>query len=430
MKRAWFGVLVLALFMPVGFRVLTWSGVAPTPLDAAEVAAGANLFKHVWTQNDPLAGGDGIGPVFNATSCVACHYQGGDGGSGAAKDNVTLYVVFSNAGGCGVPFNNKPALTGTLHSFAWTDEFRETMNLLDKALPPDSQPTLDSIIGNGRNGRLSPNVAFSQRNTPALFGAKLIDEIADRDIIAVARKQQLGAGMTNSETESLPVGRVLLTRDGRVGKFGWKAQTASLLDFVQGACANELGLSNPSQPQPGSIARLDYKSEKTDLTLEQCKQMTSFIAALPSPRQEIPNERGERNKVEHGKAVFGAMGCAVCHVPNVGSAQGIYSDLLVHRMGQEFATQDISYGAPQPSQGDPESTPLPDEWRTPPLWGVADSAPYMHDGRAQTLEDAIRLHSGQAAFSANRFNRANQTERDQLISFLKSLRAPAVAAAN
>jgi CxxC motif-containing protein (DUF1111 family) len=99
-------------------------------------------------------------------------------------------------------------------------------------------------------------------------------------------------------------------------------------------------------------------------------------------------------------------------------------------MGQEFATQDISYGAPQPSQGDPESTPLPDEWRTPPLWGVADSAPYMHDGRAQTLEDAIRLHSGQAAFSAIRFNRANQTERDQLISFLKSLRAPAVAAAN
>jgi len=427
MKRVYFGVLVLALFVPVGARILSWKGIVPTQLDAAEVAAGKELFTHVWTPNDPLAGGDGVGPVFNAASCVACHFQGGEGGSGGLKENVTLYVVLNNAGGCGVPFNNKPALVGTLHSQASSPEFLETMKLLDRTLPEKSQPTLDELNAGGRNGRLTGSVVMSQRNTPALFGAKLIDEIADRDIIAIARKQQLAAGMTHSETEALPVGRVLYAKDGRVGKFGWKAQTASLLEFVQGACANELGLSNPSQPQPTSIARLDYKSDKFDLTLEQCKQMTAFIAALPSPRQELPNDRAQRDRVHQGQAAFNSMGCAACHVPNVGNVQGIYSDLLVHRMGQEFSTQDVGYNAPQPSESDPESTPLPDEWRTPPLWGIADSAPYMHDGRAKTLEEAVLMHSGQGAFAARRFNEASPAQREQLVSFLSSLRAPAVA---
>jgi len=421
----WFGALVLALFVPVGFRVATWQGVAPTQLDAAEVAEGKNLFTHVWTPNDPLSGGDGLGPVFNAASCVACHFQGGTGGSGTNKENVTLYRVFNNAGGCGIPAVAVRPVTGTLHSHASSPEFLETMNLLDRALPNTSQPTLEMLGGNGRNGRfVSGSVAFSQRNTPALFGAKLIDEIADRDIIALARKQQVAAGMTSSESESAPVGRVLYSKDGRVGKFGWKAQTASLLEFVQGACANELGLSNPNQPQPTSIALLDYKSDKTDLTLQQCKQMSTFIASLPSPRQEVPNVPVDRDNVHRGQAVFGAMGCAVCHVPDVGSVQGIYSDLLVHRMGTEFQTQDVGYGQPPSEGGDPESTPLADEWRTPPLWGVADSGPYLHDGRAKTLADAIRMHSGQAATSARRFESASPAQREQLISFLNSLRAP------
>jgi len=424
MKRTCFGLLVLALFLPVGFRVATCKGAALNQLDAAEVAAGKELFTHVWTPNDPLTNGDGVGPVFNAASCVACHFQGGTGGSGGLKENVTLYVVLSNNGGCNVPFNNRPTLTGTLHADATAPEFLETMNLLDRGLPQNSKPTLEMINANARNGRNGNNVVFSQRNTQALFGAKLIDEIADRDIIALARKQQLAAGMTHSETESLPVGRALYTRDGRVGKFGWKAQTASLLEFVQGACANELGLSNPSQAQPTSIAQPAFKSNKTDLTQRQCQQMSTYIAALGSPRQDVPNDPIERDKVHRGQALFGTMGCAACHVPNVGSVQGIYSDLLVHRMGKEFETQDISYLPQNPSEGDPESTPLQDEWRTPPLWGIADSAPYMHDGRAKTLEEAIRLHSGQAASSAREFDRRSPAEREQLLSFLNSLRAP------
>src|SRR6185295_9393892 len=103
------------------------------------------------------------------------------------------------------------------------------------------------------------------------------------------------------DNESAPVGRVLFSKDGRAGKFGWKGQTASLLDFVQGACANELGLSNPNQPQPTSIATPDYQSPGEDLTLKQCQQMASYIASLPQPRQQLPAAKAERDNVHRGE---------------------------------------------------------------------------------------------------------------------------------
>src|SRR5262249_18423907 len=132
-------------------------------------------------------------------------------------------------------------------------------------------------------------VHISQRNTPALFGAKLIDEIPDRDIIAIERKERLKWGLASSDNESAPVGRAHRLADGRIGRFGWKAQTASLSDFVQNACANELGLSNPGHPQPIPLSKFDYKQVGMDLTLDQCNQITAFVASLPKP-QEVDDD--------------------------------------------------------------------------------------------------------------------------------------------
>ena len=103
---------------------------------------------------------------------------------------------------------------------------------------------------------------------------------------------------------------------------------------------------------------------------------------------------------------------------------GIYSDLLLHQMGQELVGGG-SYGEPPIPDSPGGDGPSPSEWRTPPLWGVADSAPYMHDGRADTLEEAIALHGGQGQRSALHFNqKLNRGEQLQLIAFLKTLRAP------
>jgi len=385
--------------------------------------AGQTLFVHEWKPNDPLAnGGDGLGPVFNARSCVACHMQNGIGGSGGVGHNVTTFAVRP------VRENDQPR-EGVVHAAAVAPKFQETLKQVNVSLPADSSPQLGMLIPVPNCGRhpisFPEGVHISQRNTPALFGASLIDEIPDRIIIAQERTQRLKHGMATPDREDVPVGRALRLANGRVGHFGWKAQSASLLEFVQAACANELGLGNPDHPQPQPLGATDYEPRGLDLTLDQCKQLSAFVASLPRPAERAPEASPARQEAGAGKALFRKIGCADCHTPDLGSVDGLYSDLLLHQMG-EVLVGGGSYGQPPLELPKFKKTegPQSSEWRTPPLWGVADSAPYMHDGRANTLEDAIRLHGGQGLRSAQSFSQLTQFEQGQLVAFLKTLRAP------
>src|SRR5262249_1988689 len=130
-----------------------------------------------------------------------------------------------------------------------------------------------------------------------------------------------------------------------------KAQMASLSDFVQAACANELGLGNPGQTQPKPI----YRQAVTpplglDLTADQCNQLTAFCASLSRPSERLP-EDVTPNQAAAGKALFKSIGCADCHTPKLGAVDGIYSDLLLHAMGRDLVGGG-SYGEPP--------VPLPD----------------------------------------------------------------------
>jgi CxxC motif-containing protein (DUF1111 family) len=388
-------------------------------VDNSQVKAGELLFNHEWEVNDPLCpDGDGLGPVFNARSCVACHHQGGPGGAGGLEHNVTTFAMSDRRGF--LPQD------GVLHTFATEVRFQETLKVLDPALA-DFRPLNFELVKEFM-GRSS--VQLSQRNTPALFGAGLIDLISEQAIVANERQQRLSYGMAPADTDNLPVGRAHRLPDGRIGKFGWKAQTASLAEFVEAACANELGLGNPTNAQPKSLAQRDYRPPGLDLSQSQCDELTSFVAALPRPTERPPSGTLPRGVVDDGKAIFTKIGCAECHTPNLGSVQGVYSDLLLHRMGDELIGKGSSYGGRQidTSPGSPGTSggpgPLADEWRTPPLWGVADSAPYLHDGRAATLEQAITMHGGQGAAASRRFQGLNDLGRYQLIAFLNTLRAP------
>jgi CxxC motif-containing protein (DUF1111 family) len=427
MKRTyglWYLVILAATIAPVALRVMTWSKPRQHQEVMSMVKSGEILFKHEWKVKDPLAnGGDGLGPVFNATSCVKCHEQGGVGGSGGVDFNVTTFTVRSSVPG------EKPR-EGVVHSHAINTEFKETMAHVSAGLPNISQIPLSQIVNLANAGHMSSciptprGVHFSQRNTPALFGAKLVDEIPDREIIANERLQRIKFGMSQAKGEDVPVGRAVRFADGRVGRFGWKAQSASLSDFVQAACANELGLGNPGQKQPKSLAKPDYVPTGLDLTQEQCDSITAYVASLPRPIERAKDET-ERGRATLGKKLFLGIGCADCHTPKMGDVDGLYSDLLLHRMGQPLEGGG-SYNDPPVPMPDakPGEGPGPGEWRTPPLWGVADSAPYLHDGRAATLEEAITLHGGQGKSASQKFNGLPPAEREQLIAFLKTLRAP------
>ncbi len=467
------------------------------------LAEGHALFVKEWTPGAPSQhGGDGRGPVYNDTSCVACHNLGGTGGAGPLNKNVDLLTASITPSDDKIP--DGPLKDLQLHrrqlTSALTQRFEDAPKPSPKGSGPDRAPLIklhsgfrDSpsvlvhlfgtdreyedwhlailqpeigrtvartrrFFGPEHSAQLStgPQRALSrlpveygdftlvrtQLNPSPLFGEGLIDSIPDWVIEDAARPK--GGGF------SAVKGRVRRLEDGRIGRFGWKAQSATLDDFVLTACAVELGLEVPGHPQSLDPRMKVSTAPGLDLTRTECDALTAFVASLPAPVMRMPEERADAQRVLAGRARFDAIGCSNCHTARLGEVDGIYSDLLLHDMGDQLSDSG-SYSSflPSSSSEDEDSTgimpngpmafhgakprfraPTRREWRTPPLWGVRDSGPYLHDGRAETLEQAIALHGGQAASSKTSYFRLPQRERQSVEVFLKSLVAPPPAAVN
>ena len=127
-------------------------------------------------------------------------------------------------------------------------------------------------------------------------------------------------------------GRPRVLPDGRVGKFGWKAQFATLEEFVAAACANEIGLGNPRMEQARPMVSVAYPSVDRDLTDAQFRTLVAFVDTLPRPIEATPDDPDHRLPVRPREGVFRQIGCAVCHTPDVGGVEGVYSDFLLHRL--------------------------------------------------------------------------------------------------
>lgn len=287
----------------------------------------------------------------------------------------------------------------------------------------------------------------SSRNPTPLFGSGLIDSIPDSIIEQAPKSRHRGYPFIN--------GRVSRLRDGRIGKFGWKGQTASLRDFTLTACAIELGLNVPGHEQAVVPYKPEHRSPGFDLNELECDALIAFLACLPAPNRTPPANPVHAEYLEAGEKLFAETGCAACHLPKLGDVAGIYSDLLLHSMGPALADAGI-YGAALPDSSDDDDVEMESltksagdakddvatsntesqivkprfraarrsEWRTPPLWGVRDSGPYLHDGRAETIPDAIAMHGGEALPSTNKFFKLSHGERLKLVGFLKTLTAP------
>ncbi|MGP0063025.1 MAG: di-heme oxidoredictase family protein [Isosphaeraceae bacterium] len=524
-RRRWRRAAIgLALFLiAIGIGGPAPAGETSRPSEA-DLKLGRELFSRQWRPNDPRChGGDGLGPVYNATSCVACHGQGGPGGAGPARLNVEVISAIGGTiadsrgerelnlplrGGSGavkvqipgirqargvVPgrgggkasdahlstrhfhlstsdtpgrfrhgfvvsaggktlktrefdvepspdrrslvlssaegsltanaFALKPdeddlvkyhpglltASSAVLHRFGVDPAYAEWRSHLTIALPsPHSRSDrhLGGIITGGR-------LVTSQRNAPPLFGLGLIDALPDEVLVATAAQQPV-----------MVRGRVNRMTSGRIGKFGWKAQTTDLRGFVLAACANELGLEAPGHGQAVSPLKPDTRSRALDLTQEECDALAAYVQALPAPIQlDGPDDFA----IKAGRASFEEIGCTDCHRPNLGNINGIYSDLLMHDMGPELTSVAMTlYYGPTVQVDIPTSSSLADgsEWRTPPLWGYRDSGPYLHDGRALNLHDVVRAHKGQALQSAMSFAQLPDRRQWQIDQFLKSLAAP------
>ena len=339
-----------------------WIALGAVAAEIGECAPrGEEIFHRAWVQDDPRSfDGDGLGQGANGTSCVGCHNQGGPGGGGPAAHNV---------GG------DEPMPVG-IGRFAF-------FSTRTRAGSPGRQPT-------------------------ALFGAGEIDRIGDWAIVlAVEEQRDEGLGLS---------GRLGRTASGDIARFGWKGDVASLSDFVHQACKAELGVNTPV----GILDDAQSEAGGTDLSAEEVGALIDYVAGLPRP-EEAPSHP----VVEDGRYLFDNIGCTGCHRPSLGGVDGIYADLLLHDLGGTLSDAGLSWGAAPTVARVVEDGPAgPSEWRTPPLWGLRDSAPYLHDGRARTVRRAIDLHGGEATRSAWAFGMLPPEDQQRVLDFLDTLVAP------
>jgi len=334
---------------------------------------------------------EGLGPIYNNTSCANCHATPVVGGSGTGL--VTRFGRMEKG-----DFDPLTELGGTLL------ESQAINPAVLERIPPEAN-------------------VIAQRQTMPLFGSGLIEAVPDKTIKELAQRKKADGVL----------GRPALIQDIttdelRVGRFGWKAQQATLLAFSADAYLNEIGVTNryfPTDNAPNGNEQLLAEFEPQGLPTPQDQpdsvtgkagidRFADFLRYLAPPPP--PRATGE---MQTGLGIFTRLGCAECHVPTLYTGPNkiqaldrkpltLWSDLLLHDMGS------LNDGI---AQGDA----LPNEMKTAPLWGLRHSAPYLHDGRAPTIADAIDGHDGEAAISRDRFDKLSTAQQKQLIDFLNSL---------
>lgn len=317
---------------------------------------------------------DGLGgPRLNGDSCRACHFEPAIGGAGPRGTNVMRHGVASASGDFVMP----QVGTSVLHKS--TVLFDGSANF----------PQVDAEI-------------FEHRQSPSLFGVGRIDGIADPTIAANADpNDDNGDGIS---------GRLSITEGGQIGKFGWKAQVPSLAEFVRDAVTVELGMTLPAQEGLtfGKIHDNDSVADP-EMGLDEAASLLFFMSTLAAPSR---NTSGDADAMDRGENLFAAVGCASCHMPTLEGADGpvgLYSDLLLHEV------------LPVGHLGIEDASANMREFRTAPLWGIGETGPYLHDGSADTLQQAIEAHAGEAEASALLFESLLANQKEDLLAFLKSL---------
>ena len=334
--------------------------------------------------------GEGLGPAFNGTGCSACHNSPAIGGispvaevrAGRLDEEGKFHVL----GG------------GTLfHLFSIPN------HECQPKIPPEAN-------------------VISRRIPIPLFGAGLVEAISDETLLALEDPDDLDNDGISGRAAMI---NDVATGRERIGRFGWKAQHATLLAFGADAYRNEMGITSdlfPDEVAPGvdpevlelCDLRPDPEDERDPSTgLRGIDNFEAFMKFL------APIERGPINETaQRGEVLFESVGCASCHVPVLMTgpnssplfdqkAVPLYSDLLLHAVGTGDNIE--------------QEAAAPDEIRTPALWGLRLRRPFLHDGSASTPEEAILRHRQEAEAVRVRFEELTPDDRSALLVFLNSL---------
>lgn len=349
---------------------------------------------------------DGLGPHFNGQSCAECHAVPTTGGSST--------ITELRAGHLDVRRNFVPA--SALVNFGQDViplrsliNLKETCEQAHEVLPASEDR---------RTLRISLNI----------LGDGFVEAISDETLEAIQARQISQAGSRTFAPRGELIRVPALEGGSGVGRFGWKDQHVSLLSFASDAYLNEMGISNQLSPNRDDITHLCGESVADPEDEEDIEIFTRFMRATKAPPRD--EQLAATAAAQRGAQIFNDVGCSSCHVPTIVTAPpgtplhgGTYivpealGNKIIHPYS-DFLLHDLHNGDGIVQNG-PQSTRL--KVRTPPLWGLRKRTKFMHDGLAATLEDAVRLHSNEALFSATKVDQLPSSSQDDLRTFLMSL---------
>jgi CxxC motif-containing protein (DUF1111 family) len=417
-------VLMLRLSPKAGVQAASTLGQplpGLSPLESTVFNSGHTTFELTWSLTQ------GLGPVFTQANCDTCHASpvpgGGSPGNTLRKDE--LFGTTNADGsfnGLDGSANGMPNEGGFLLQQRSVSEFAPQCSLAGEVVPTK------------KGGFPVPATLTDKRLAPQAFGMGLIDEIPDSAILAEAQSQQTNmpfgiAGQANIEADENGV--------LRPGRFGYKAEAVSLIQFISFAMNNELGVTNPVQPNenlPQGMAIPPHctspKSTEPNDNGSKLISMYQYLLFLaPNPFPQNPNQQGEN--------LFNSIGCSSCHLPSYTTVakamwqeswpEGsqirfsvplsnqqvlLYSDLLLHNMG------DLQDGFPFGSASG-------SQFRTTPLWGLSTRTNYLHDGRTNSLATAITDHDLGTGSEAHQviqnWNALSSGDQNAVLQFIGSL---------
>ncbi|MBV7388276.1 hypothetical protein KRX11_06405 [Pasteurellaceae bacterium TAE3-ERU1] len=376
---------------------------------------------------------DGLGPLFNANACVACHSESRHKGALSKGEGVNRTLVFKlsqpskhsqrpahsvtmpdpvygsqiaiNATGA-VPFEAKTALRWQEH----------TDTLADGTVVSLRRPIGE--LSELNYGPLDKATRISLRVAPVLTGLGLLEAVSDDTILALADAQ--------AKQQSAVKGKVQwvynpYTQKKEIGRFGYKAAHSSVRMQTADAAHNDMGLTNPFYPtenctsaQTACLNATPSRNSpqgRIDLPLLRLDAIAFYLKKLRAPAN-LP-----AGKHPKGEQLFAHIGCQECHTPSLQTADGLpfmpYTDMLLHEMGEGL------------SDNRPEFEAAASEWRTTALWGLNARLKagilLLHDGRARNVTEAILWHGGQAQESVDHFKNLTPSDRQALLDFVESL---------
>ncbi len=386
-------------------------------------------------------------PGYTESSCFGCHHLDGKGSppDGAGMGNMLLKLFNVPAGATSAGPDptystvlDQKAPAGATPEVAASVTWETVTGQYADGTPYSlRRPALS--LSSLRDGPLAATTHVSKRIPRPVFGLGLLEAVPEATILANADPSDSNHDGISGRPNMVPDP---VTGAPTLGRFGWKAGTASLREQAALAFVNDIGLTSPlfqnHRCGASQTACLSADTGSAQLADTDLDHLQSYMRGL-----SVPPRRDYSDPVaQQGKALFAGIGCIKCHVANLvtSSTYAIpemrslniqpFTDLLLHDMGPDLADD-----APLE-----EGTATGSEWRTCPLWGngtgpsvmypvkdpfdpngdpPTEPAVYLHDGRAQSIPEAILWHGGEAQAARDLFVAMPASDRAALEAYVK-----------